>query len=614
MRPSKPTLVFATWRRDAITARRWLTAVALLSLAACSIGADGSGSSGPDLDGLATPKCKSSDANTIGGMAGKVLDVRTGSTVQLYAATGSANQQLTIMSDRTIRTADGRCLGVASTDSGTPVEINDCDGGSNQEWEIQPTGEIIGVGSGKCLDAAGASTADGTPINIYDCWGPGAAANQIWTTCEAAQSEPPQVSQACADGHPLCVSANHRYLKSANGKPFVYIADLAWLLFVNNLSEAAIEDYLKTRASQGFNVVEAVLVSQWNCGSTVPCPGLNRNGVRPIDDWKPTSSTKPLNETFFQWVDWVISRAEAHGLYVGIVATDAIHTRTNPFNTDSAYDYGRRLGLRYRDRKNIIWISGGDSSSRFNIHAALIRGIRSADTNHLVTYHPGGSGIGSISGVGTSQGFPDGELLDFNQFQTVCTGGCANRRIQTGTVPAIHQSLAAGKPIVNGEALVEGVSQYQTQVEVRNTTYWTLFGGGAGYAYLATPAMYFGYKNRPWGGLDLPGASQLKYAKNLMLSRPGYFGRVNDQALVNDANPYNAIALRAADRSYAFVYVAGASSVSVDLSKMSSNTAAVSWFNPRTGAISSGGTRTGNGSVTLATPSNADWVLVLDAQ
>jgi hypothetical protein len=436
----------------------------------------------------------------------------------------------------------------------------------------------------------------------------------MWTMCEAAQREPALVTPACPNGHPLCVSSNHRYLRRANGKPFVYIADLAWLLFVNNLSTTQIDGYLETRARQGFTVVEAVLVSQWNCGSTVPCPGLNRNGVRPIDNWQPTSSTKPLNETFFQWVDWVISRAEAHGLYVGIVATDAIHTQTNPFNTDSAYDYGRRLGLRYRDRNNIIWISGGDSSSRFNIHAALIRGIRSADTRHLVTYHPGGSGIGSIAGVGTSQGFPNPELLDFNQFQTVCTGGCANQRIQTGTVPAIHQSLAAGKPIVNGEALVEGVSQYQTQVEVRKTTYWTLFGGGAGYAYLATPAMYFGYKNRPWEGLGLPGALQLKYAKNLMLSRPGYFGRVNDQALVNGADPYKAIALRAADRTYAFVYVAGASSVSVDLSKMSSRTVTVSWLNPRTGVTTSGGTRTGNGLVSLTTPSNVDWVLVLDAQ
>lgn len=548
-------------------------------------------------------------------MAGKVLDVRSGSAVQLYEPTGAADQRLTIMSDRTIRTADGRCLDVASSDRKTAVEIHDCDGGSNQKWEIKPTGKIVGVSSGKCLDAAGASTADGTPIVIYDCWGDAQAENQMWTTCEATQpTQPIQPGRACADEDPLCVSSNHRYLQTADGTPFVYTADLAWLMFVNNLSQSTIDDYLETRASQGFNVVEAVLVSQWNCGSTVPCPGMNRNGVYPIDDWRPTSSTKPLNETFFQWVDWVIARAEAHGLYVGIVATDAIHTRTNPFNTTSAYDYGRRLGLRYRDRKNIIWISGGDSSAGFDIHAALVRGIRSADTRHLVTYHPGGSGIGTISGVGTSQGFPTPDLLDFNQFQTVCTGGCGNRRIQTGTLPAIRQSLAAGKPIVNGEAVVEGVSPDQTEVEVRNTTYWTLFGGGAGYAYLATPTMYFGYRGRPWGGLDLPGASQLQYAKRLMLSRPGYFDRVNDQSLVNDANPYTAIALRSADRAYAFVYVAGASSVSVDLSKLSSRTAAVTWFDPRTGALSEGGTRTGNGSVSLTTPSGADWVLILDAR
>ena len=41
-----------------------------------------------------------------------------------------------------------------------------------------PTGQIVGVHSGKCLDVQGANIADGTPVQIYDCNGTGA---QRWT-------------------------------------------------------------------------------------------------------------------------------------------------------------------------------------------------------------------------------------------------------------------------------------------------------------------------------------------------------------------------------------------------------------------------------------------------
>lgn len=41
-----------------------------------------------------------------------------------------------------------------------------------------PSGQILGVNSGRCLDVQGAGIADGTPVQIYDCNGTGA---QHWT-------------------------------------------------------------------------------------------------------------------------------------------------------------------------------------------------------------------------------------------------------------------------------------------------------------------------------------------------------------------------------------------------------------------------------------------------
>jgi len=42
------------------------------------------------------------------------------------------------------------------------------------DFPTGPTGQIVGVNSGRCLDVQGASAADGTPVQIYDCNGTGA--------------------------------------------------------------------------------------------------------------------------------------------------------------------------------------------------------------------------------------------------------------------------------------------------------------------------------------------------------------------------------------------------------------------------------------------------------
>ncbi|MER7930048.1 endo-1,4-beta-xylanase [Streptomyces sp. NPDC096057] len=70
----------------------------------------------------------------------------------------------------------GRCLDVpnASTTDGTQVQLWDCNGATNQQWTLTDTGELRVYGT-KCLDAAG--TGNGTKVQIYGCWG---SDNQKW--------------------------------------------------------------------------------------------------------------------------------------------------------------------------------------------------------------------------------------------------------------------------------------------------------------------------------------------------------------------------------------------------------------------------------------------------
>ncbi|MET8767388.1 endo-1,4-beta-xylanase [Streptomyces sp. NPDC004658] len=70
----------------------------------------------------------------------------------------------------------GRCLDVpgAGTTDGTQLQLWDCHSGTNQQWTYTDAGELRVYGD-KCLDAAG--TGNGSKVQIYSCWG---GDNQKW--------------------------------------------------------------------------------------------------------------------------------------------------------------------------------------------------------------------------------------------------------------------------------------------------------------------------------------------------------------------------------------------------------------------------------------------------
>jgi len=76
----------------------------------------------------------------------------------------------------------GRCLDVPglTTESGTQLQIWDCWGGSNQQWTHTAAGEltVYAGDSQRCLDAEGNGTSNGTAVIIWSCHG---GINQRWS-------------------------------------------------------------------------------------------------------------------------------------------------------------------------------------------------------------------------------------------------------------------------------------------------------------------------------------------------------------------------------------------------------------------------------------------------
>jgi hypothetical protein len=113
---------------------------------------------------------------------GKCFDVpgwndTNGTDVQIYDCHGSTNQQWELWADGTVRPAfnTNKCLDLPGwqTANGTPIQIYDCTGGSNQQWRLgldiaHPN--LQGFG-GKCVDVPGFQTTDGTNLQYFDCNG-----------------------------------------------------------------------------------------------------------------------------------------------------------------------------------------------------------------------------------------------------------------------------------------------------------------------------------------------------------------------------------------------------------------------------------------------------------
>jgi hypothetical protein len=212
----------------------------------------------------------------------------------------------------------------------------------------------------------------------------------------------------------LQVSENKRFLVYEDGRPFFFLGDTAWELF-HRLNREEAELYLRHRAENGFNVIQAVILAEMD-GLKVPNP----YGHTPLHDNDPA---RP-NEEYFQHVDWIIDKAESLGLFIGLLPTWGDKWNHNTrfdyagpeiFSPENARMYGEWLARRYGD-KPIIWILGGDRPVQSDEHRAIIsamaEGVKRGDGGrNLITFHPHG-------GQTSSQDFHSAEWLDFNMLQS----------------------------------------------------------------------------------------------------------------------------------------------------------------------------------------------------
>lgn len=435
-------------------------------------------------------------------------------------------------------------------------------------------------------------------------------------------------ARAQAIENPLAISDNHRWFVTADGRPFFWLGDTAWLLLDKLDREQALH-YLDTRRAQGFNVIQVSVVHTLGIDNACGFAALiDQDLARPNLDPDPNS--------YWNHADWVIEQARQRGMYVAIVPVWGSNVKGGRVSREQAAAYGKFLGERYRNQPNVLWLNGGDtkgsdSTATWN---ALGTAIKAADPAKLMTFHPFGRDASSLW-------FHWAEWLDFNMFQsghrTYAQGVDAGQRPfgpSNWKHVRIDRAMTPAKPTLDGEPSYENIPHglrdtsrmRWTDADVRRYAYWSVFEGGAGFTYGENSIMqFFRTGDRPaykaeleWTeSINAPGARQMHFLKELMLSLGGgYLSRVPDQTLLRDADRdregYDYVAATRGE-GYAMFYTYNGRPFGVNTAQLPWNKVAVSWFDPRTGAYSKEWTLRNRGvGVEFRAPREGeDWVLVL---
>ncbi len=475
----------------------------------------------------------------------------------------------------------------------------------------------------------------------------------------------------------LRVSANGRFLVHADGSAFFPVADTAWEI-AWRLDRREVERYLRHRKKQRFNTIALVAFSGEPGGHANPYgkEPFAKTGARLYDPSRPLTTpggnpALPGEYDYWDHLDYVIDLAAANDMYVillpcwgGCVAGRYGSGKPSPevlFDAAGAYRYGHWIGGRFKDRRNILWMLGGDRSAVYGDRdyrpvframaegiAAGVNGGKAARRNGtadygstLMSYHP------QKWAPNSSAWFHNDPWLDFNSIQD-------QPRDQLRAIEHDY-GLSPVKPTWLFEGGYEHRANVYTDWHVRYQSYQTVFAGGFGITYGNMNIYNFGAEagsrdepqaiaaRKKWEtSLDDPGAAQMQHLLKLMTSWTDeqFLERIPDQSLIEGdtgnmgggegIRSSGLQATRGIRGDYAMVYSANGRSIRLRMDRLAGPSMNAFWFDPRNGKWWSHGQYAEDraGSVAAKVPSGPgavvhvfdppgspkdgnDWVLVL---
>jgi hypothetical protein len=429
---------------------------------------------------------------------------------------------------------------------------------------------------------------------------------------------------------PLGVSQNQRYLM-AGTEPFFWLGDTAWLLFSRLNREEALH-YLDTRAGQGFNVVQVMVLHTPQMTTSTGTPALvDGNPAQP--HITPGRDPAVAGEyDYWDHVDWLLDRAAERGLYLALVPAWGSLADEKALNLNNAQAYGRFLAERYGARTNVIWLNGGDTRGEMNslVWDRLGTTIKDIAPGQLMTFHP-------IGRTASSWHYHEAPWLNFNMVQSghrsYAQEGASNRAEDNWRFMAEDWARAPIKPTIDGEpsyeniphGLHEGNQPRWQAADARRYAWWAVLAGAFGHTYGENNVMQFFTPGAPtanfeadtrWDrALSALGATQMRHLRTLIQARP-MLERVPDQSLILDNGERYERVLASRGADYALAYTYTGRPFTVRLGQIAGEQLVARWYSPRDGTWTDIGTFGNSGQQRFDPPGDPqpgnDWVLVLD--
>ena len=416
---------------------------------------------------------------------------------------------------------------------------------------------------------------------------------------------------------PLKASANNRYLVDQNNTPFLIIGDAPQAM-VGNLSLKQAKFFMDNRASYGVNALWVNLL----CDSYTACnsDGKTFDGIAPFTT--PGDLSTP-NAAYFDRAAQMIDAAAARGM---VVLLDPIETggwldilRNN--GAMKAKKFGEFLGKRFKDKPNIIWMSGNDFQTWRDkpdntLVRAVMRGLSGADANHIQTIE-----LDYL----VSASLEDKALRPLLALDAVYTYH------PTYAEELIEYKRANFAPTFMVEANYEfehnGGTDGGTTQNLRRQEWWTAFSGTTGQLY---GSAYSWRLDGDWQhNLDTIGIQQFSYVRDF-LHAVNWWNLVPDRAhdvLIKGFGKFStedpipddtyATAARTSDGTLVMAYLPTVRNVTIDMTKLAGQTNAF-WFDPTNQNEIFAGNFANTGTQNFTPPGNnhdgdGDWVLILEA-
>ncbi|ETN10507.1 hypothetical protein PPTG_10633 [Phytophthora nicotianae INRA-310] len=451
----------------------------------------------------------------------------------------------------------------------------------------------------------------------------------------------------------LSVPHYGRYLyRTASKEPFFWQADTAWEL-IHRLNKTSIDFYLRTRAEQGYNVVQTVVISELN-GTT----RTNFYGDLPFSN---SDSTKP-NEAYFELVDWTVDLAASYGILIVLVPTWGMyvsggwHNFDRIFNESNAYKWGQYIGNRYPGLPKIL---GGDSNALWSwnmsavqnaynenpdqdlvsvlapvedtssVWSSMRRGLKDSESQHgydsLVIYHPNNISSFYRHVLASDRLGLDQEVIDLeNHYEGAHDSFDLDKviwnasHIRTGLYHGVYSGASGFTYGANSvwqmyeprTALLRDSDWFPAQINQNESGSWR----EDIYFEDATQAKYV---TKPLSGLSTAVLESLEPARELLSSPSNHTGKsVNTY---EGTRYISILASKILDRFY--VYTGHGDSFALDLGdgSRSSRSGSATWLSPRDGqyyASSTVDVPANNARIDFYPPTTGgidnDWLLVLE--